>query len=317
MRAARNALVGSSARSFSAQATPATALLHEVSPRDGLQNESIVLSTDEKMKLLEKLALLRPKSIEITSFVRADRVPQLADASDLCERLGGEGWFEKATGDGMMFAAFVPNLRGYENFSKFGCLDTISCIISATDGHSKANVGKTVAEAIEETTKLVRAAKADGITVRGYASMAFGCPIDGDTDPALVQDIVAAYAEAGADQVILADTIGVAYPDHVEKLVSAALAVLPPAQLGLHMHDTFGRALENCQQGLNQQLVHFDSAVGGCGGCPFAPGAAGNLATDRLVGLFETNDVSHGVGHEEMEHARVLLQEQLGRELRQ
>jgi hydroxymethylglutaryl-CoA lyase len=313
----RGVALAQSARSFSTRQTPAAALLHEVSPRDGLQNESIVLSTDDKMKLLEKLALLQPKSIEITSFVRADRVPQLADAGDLCEKLGDQEWFHNATGQGMMFAAFVPNMKGYEGFSRFECLDTISCIISATDGHSKANVGKTVAEAIEETTKLVKAAKADGITVRGYASMAFGCPIDGDTDPAVVQDIVAAYAEAGADQVILADTIGVAYPDHVEQLVSAALTVLPPAQLGLHMHDTFGRALENCQQGLNQQLTHFDSAVGGCGGCPFAPGAAGNLATDRLVALFEDNNVSHGVLREEMEDARVLLQAQLGRELRQ
>lgn len=286
-RALRRALSGRSPGRSSAPPQ----LVHEVAPRDGLQNEPQVMGLDGKLRLMEALVRCEPYSIEVTSFVRPDRVPQLADADELCARLADAPWAAQARERGMRFAGLVPNMRGVERcLAARAALDTVSVITSATDGHSLANVGMTVADAVRESSKVVQAAKAEGMAVRGYVSMAFGCPITpgGATDPAVVLDIVAAYADSGADVIVLADTIGHAVPKQVEALCREAQAHVPPTQpLGLHMHDTRGHALENCAVALRLGWEHFDSAVGGCGGCPFAPGAAGNLATEELLGLLD------------------------------
>ena len=286
-------------RAFSGCAPHHRALIHEVAPRDGLQNEEAQVGLHGKLALMEALIRCEPYSIEVTSFVRPDRVPQLADADELCARLAEAPWAVQARERGMRFAGLVPNMKGVERcLDARAALDTVSVITSATDGHSLANVGMTVVDAIRESSKVCNLAKAEGMAVRGYVSMAFGCPITpgGATDPAVVLDIVAAYADSGADVIVLADTIGHAVPKQVEALCREAQAHVPTTQqLGLHMHDTRGHALENCAVALRLGWEHFDSAVGGCGGCPFAPGAAGNLATEELLALLDDSE-EDGVG---------------------
>jgi hydroxymethylglutaryl-CoA lyase len=218
--------------------------------------------------------------------------------------------------------------------------------VSSTNGHSKANVGKTIKEALVEAEKLIDASKADGITVRAYVSMAFGCPIDGNTDPQQVQvgsqlsvpslvfafhfpslvfafhftifspqDILEAYVDMGADHIILADTIGTGKPEEVRAICKRAAETVDPSRLGLHMHNTYGLAIDNCVEGLKLGFQHFDGAVGGCGGCPFAPGAAGNLATSQLVQMLEEHSARHGMDHNILESSTSLLEKQLKRPL--
>lgn len=262
--------------------TPRTLRLHEVAPRDGLQNEKVLLSTEIKMQLIEQLAAARPASIEVGSFVRPDLLPQMADTPALCARLAQADWVAEARAAGVRFAGLVPNRRGYERILETE-LEEITMLVSATDGHSKANVNKTVAEALAESSELIRDAKQAGRFSRLYISMAFRCPIEGRTDPARVLEITRAVHEAGADRILLSDTLGVAERGDVEELVSSALEFAAPERLGLHMHDTYGHAVDNCRAAWDLGLADFDAATGGTGGCPFAPGAKGNLATEELL----------------------------------
>lgn len=262
--------------------TSATLRLHEVAPRDGLQNEKVVLATETKLELIRQLAAARPASIEVGSFVRPDLLPQMADTPALCEALSEQPWVAEARAAGVRFVGLVPNRRGYERILETD-LEEISMLVSATDGHSKANVNKTVAEALEESCGLIRDARAAGRVSRLYVSMAFRCPVDGRTDPAQVLEITRAVLEAGADRVMLSDTLGVAERADVEALLEGALAFADPGRLGLHMHDTYGHAVENCRVAFEAGLGDFDAATGGTGGCPFAPGAKGNLASEDLL----------------------------------
>lgn len=262
--------------------TPQTIRLHEVAPRDGLQNEKVLLSTDVKMQLIERLAAARPASIEVGSFVRPDLLPQMADTPEVCARLSQAPWAAEARAAGVRFAGLVPNRRGYERVIETD-LEEITLLVSATDGHSKANVNKTVAEALAESSELIRETRAAGRISRLYISMAFRCPIEGQTDPEQVLDITRAVYEAGADRILLSDTLGVAERSDVEQLVSGALAFAEPHRIGLHMHDTYGHAVDNCRAAWEMGVADFDAATGGTGGCPFAPGAKGNLASEELL----------------------------------
>lgn len=288
--------------------------VHEVAPRDGLQNEKAILPTAAKLNLLRHLVASKPSSIEVTSFVRAQVIPALADADELCVRLWEEPWAIEAQHAGMKFAGLVLNERGFERFRRSG-LDTATVIISCTESHSKANANKTFDQAVELARTLMAAGREEGFTMRGYASMAFGCPFEGETDPARVDAAVAAMVEAGAHDIILADTIGIAYPEQVRELGRAALAHVPGARLGLHMHDTHGRAAESCAVGVEMGMELMDSAVGGCGGCPFAPGAAGNLATEDLLQVLDARGVGHGVDASALREANRGLEAALGRPL--
>jgi len=252
------------------------AWIHEVAPRDGLQNEAAVLDTQTKLELAGRLAAARPDSIELTSFVRPDLLPALAAAEQLAAAVAPAPWRA-----GVELYALVANARGYERF-RSAELDGVTLLVSATDGHSLANVGRSVDQALEQTCALARASKADGFRVRAYVSMAFGCPYDGPPAPSRVGELAAALVEAGADVLVLADTLGVGLPGQVEELTALALALLPGERVGLHAHDSFGRAADNVRAAWRLGLRHFDAAAGGCGGCPFAPGAAGNLDTALL-----------------------------------
>jgi hydroxymethylglutaryl-CoA lyase len=251
--------------------------LHEVAPRDGLQNEKAVLPTADKLALVERLAAARPDTIEATSFVRPDLLPPLADAEAVCAGLRRAAWRDRVALYGL-----VANARGMERFLASG-LDGVTLLVSSTEGHSRANVGMSVAEALEENLALAREARAAGHPVRAYVSMAFGCPFDGAPPAARVMELVAAWAEAGPEVLVLADTLGTGAVEQVEQLVGGALERVDGEHLGVHLHDTFGHAAENARRAWQLGVRHFDAAAGGAGGCPFAPGAKGNLDMAALA----------------------------------
>lgn len=291
------------------------ARIHEVGLRDGLQNEKTFVPTHTKLKALEAIVKAQPNSVEIASFVRADRVPALADADALCDALWHQPWALEARDKGTRFAGLVLNQKGFERFAR-ARLDTVCVAVSATEAFSQANAGMTFEKALASTVDLIRTGRDEGYTVRGYISMAFGCPFEGATDPKRVLACVSAMANAGCDVILPSDTIGVARPEQVVSLVGGSLNVVEPRRLGLHMHDTHGRAAENCAVGVELGLRDFDASVGGLGGCPFAPGAAGNLATSDLLARLEALGIEHGVRHDELNRAQELLERAVGRALK-
>jgi len=299
-------------RSFSA--SPTGVNVYEVSPRDGLQNEPVVLSIAQKLEIIQALAEATPATVEACSFVREDRVPTMAGASEVCQAIRSAPWAQDARDKGVKFSALVLNKKGYERFMEHP-LDEVALVVSCTDGHSKANAGKETMAALDAMLEVAAQCQEDGVGTRGYASMAFGCPIEGEVDPARVQHVIERYASAGVDTVIIADTIGVATPEQVEQICSAALKVLPGERLGLHMHDTYGRAVENCEVGLQLGVKNMDVAVGGTGGCPFAKGSAGNLATEDLLKLLARKGFSHTVDLDNLAKVNSMLSAALGREL--
>ncbi len=284
--------------------------IHEVAARDGLQNESVALSRAQKVELLGLLAAARPASLEVTSFVRADTVPQLADAEEVCAAIRRAPWRR-----GLPLVGLVMNMKGYARFRAAG-LDAITAVVGANEEFSRANSGMDVARAVAENRDLCAAARADGVPVRMYLSMAFGAP-RAATPPRAVLDLVAAFAAEGVERVMLADTVGVGRPEAARELIAAALELLPADRLGLHMHDTYGRALENCAVGYELGLRCFDASAGGTGGCPFAPGAAGNLATGALLAWAEARGLAHGMDAGAVDAAARYLAGLLGRPLAQ
>jgi hydroxymethylglutaryl-CoA lyase len=288
---------------------PERLLVHEVAARDGLQNEAALLSTTDKLALLARLAESRPDSLEVTSFVRPDRVPQLADADDLCRTLADQPWRE-----GQTLVGLVMNLRGYERFRQSG-LDAITAVIGAHEGFSQANSGMSIDRALEANRELIAAARADGFPVRLYLSMAFGSPQDGPTPEQDVFALVQAAAEMGVERVMLSDTVGVGTPEQVESLVQGSLTWMPMERIGLHMHDTFGRALENVAAGVALGVRRVDASAGGSGGCPFAPGAAGNLATGALLAWAKAQNLPCDSKSEQVDEAARFLASRLNRPL--
>jgi len=284
-------------------------LVHEVAARDGLQNEKTLLSTSDKLALLQRLAASHPDSLEVTSFVRPDRVPQLADAEELCRALAEQGWRQEQT-----LVGLVMNMRGYQRFRDSG-LDAITAVIGAHEGFSQANSGMSIDQALAVNRELVAAARADGFPVRLYLSMAFGSPQDGPTPAADVFRLVQAAAEMGVERVVLSDTVGVGTPAQVEELIQGSLTWLPISQLGLHMHDTFGHALENVAAGVALGVRRIDAAAGGSGGCPFAPGAAGNLATGALLSWAGEQGIPCTTEASAVDEASLFLSSRLGRHL--
>lgn len=256
--------------------------LHEVAPRDGLQNEKVLLTTETKLELVRRLAAARPASIEVGAFVRPDFVPQMADTPQLCAALAEQEWVAEAQAAGVRFVGLVPNRRGYERLRET-FLQEVTLLASATDQHSQANVGKTVAEALAESSALIGEAQQDGLFTRLYVSMAFRSRDAGRTDPQQVMDLTRALLEAGAGRVMLSDTLGIAEQSDVIELLEGVLAFADPQRIGLHMHDTYGRAVDHCQLAFERGIRDFDAATGGTGGCPFAPGAKGNLASEDLL----------------------------------
>ncbi len=245
----------------------------EVGPRDGLQNEARLIPTDEKIALVDLLSCAGFRRIEVASFVSPKWVPQMADGAEVLAGI-------RRT-DGVRYMALTPNMRGLEG-ARAAKADEIAVFASASEGFSKANLNASVIESLGRFDGVVRAATADGLTVRGYISCVTDCPFDGPVPPSQVAVVASALEAMGCNEISLGDTIGRGTPEAVDAMLEAVLNVAEMDMLAGHFHDTSGRALDNVDVALARGVRIFDSAVGGLGGCPYAPGAAGNLATEAL-----------------------------------
>ena len=248
--------------------------IFEVGPRDGLQNEKRQIPTAEKIALVDCLSQAGFHRIEVASFVSPKWVPQMADSAQVLAGI--------ARAPGVSYAALTPNMRGYEG-AKAARADEIAIFASASEGFSKANINATIEESITRFVPVAQAAKADGIPVRGYISCVTDCPFDGPTPPSEVARIVATLRNIGCYEISLGDTIGQGRPETVDAMLAAVLEEVAPEELAGHFHDTAGRALANIEVSLARGLRVFDAAVGGLGGCPYAPGAEGNVATEAVA----------------------------------
>jgi hydroxymethylglutaryl-CoA lyase len=268
---------------------PQSVRIYEVGPRDGLQNEEQPIATETKLEYIQLLRAAGLREIEATSFVSPSAVPQLADADEVMRALSG------GTDDGVRYPVLVPNERGLARAEAAGAR-AVCVFTAATDAFTERNIGMTVARSLETFKPVLSTAVARGWWTRAYVSTAFGCPFTGRVDPGSVIEIALELAALGADEICLGDTIGVGVPNQVRELTGRALdAGLPLERLAYHFHDTRGTALANVAAGLEDGVGCFDSSSGGTGGCPYAPGAAGNLATEDLVYLLDGLGVQHGV----------------------
>jgi hydroxymethylglutaryl-CoA lyase len=282
--------------------TPARATVVEVGPRDGLQNEAAIVPAAAKVRFIEMLAAAGLPVVEATSFVHPAAVPQLADADQVLPAI--------ARRPGVRYPVLVPNMRGMERAIAAGA-DAVAVFTAASEAFSQANIRMTIAESLEAFAPVLAAAKAAGMWTRGYVSTAFGCPYQGAVDPAVVANVAVALAKLGCDQISVGDTIGVAEPDDVGRVLSPLLERLPAERLALHLHDTRGRAIENAEAGLQLGFTTFDASASGLGGCPFAPGAPGNLATETLVSWLHGLGIETGVDEPALLEASAYIRSQL------
>lgn len=247
--------------------------IFEVGPRDGLQNEARAIPTADKIVLVDLLSGAGYRRIEVASFVSPKWVPQMADGAGVLAGI--------TRTNGVSYAALTPNLKGYER-ARSARADEVAIFASASEGFSKANLNCSIAESFRRFAPIMAAAKADNMKVRGYVSCVTDCPFDGPTPPRKVAEVVASLLAEGCYEVSLGDTIGKATPATTDLMLDAVLSVAEPGQLAGHFHDTGGRALENIAASLERGLRVFDASVGGLGGCPYAPGAAGNVASEAV-----------------------------------
>ncbi|CAM3162302.1 hydroxymethylglutaryl-CoA lyase [Paracoccus aminovorans] len=248
--------------------------IFEVGPRDGLQNESRPIPTAEKIALVDLLSQAGFRRIEVTSFVPPKWVPQMADAAEVMAGI--------ARRPGIRYAALTPNLKGYRAAKAAGAGE-VAIFAAASEGFSRANLNATIAESLARFAAVAQAAQADVIPLRGYVSVVTDCPFEGRVPPASVARVAAALRDMGCYEISLGDTLGQGRPETIDAMLAAVLDELPPGRLAGHYHDTAGRALQNIDASLDRGLRVFDAAVGGLGGCPYAPGAAGNVATERVA----------------------------------
>ena len=248
--------------------------IFEMGPRDGLQNEKHLIPAADKIALVNLLSSIGFRRIEVTSFVSPKWVPQMADAAEVLAGI--------TRAPGIRYAALTPNLKGYEA-ARAARADEVAIFASASEGFSQANLNCSISQSLERFAPVAEAARADGVPLRGYVSVVTDCPFDGSTPPAQVARVAAALRDMGCYEISLGDTIGHGTPHTIRAMLEAVLPEVPAAQLAGHYHDTRGRALENIEQSLALGLRVFDAAVGGLGGCPYAPGAAGNVATEAVA----------------------------------
>ena len=275
--------------------------IFEVGPRDGLQNEARQIPTAEKIALVDCLSGAGFARIEVASFVSPKWVPQMADSAEVLAGI--------LRVPGVSYAALTPNMRGFEG-ALAAKADEVAVFGSASEGFSRANINATIAESLERFAPVVEAARAAGMPVRGYVSCVTDCPYDGEVAPEKVARVAGALFEMGCYEVSLGDTIGQGRPERVDAMLRAVLEVVPAERVAGHFHDTAGRALDNIEASLARGLRVFDAAVAGLGGCPYAPGAAGNVATeavhDRLIALGYETGLDRDVLDKAAEMARAM-----------
>jgi len=288
--------------------------VYEVGPRDGLQHEASAVATADKLALIRALAEAGLSRVEATSFVSPRWIPQLADAAEVVAALPAV--------QGSTYVALVPNAKGLERL--LGALERAgtgrppveaAVFLSASETHNRKNTNRSIEEAFRELGVLVPSALDAGLRVRGYVSTVWGCPYEGQVDPLRAAAIVARLLGLGCYQVSLGDTVGVGTPNQTRRILELLLRTIRPEQLALHMHDTRGTALANVLAALDEGIRTFDSSVGGLGGCPYAPGASGNLATEDLVYLLHGMHYETGVDWGRLVQAGALAQRLVGRRL--
>jgi hydroxymethylglutaryl-CoA lyase len=285
---------------------PSEVSVYEVSPRDGLQNESAQVATHAKVRLIEALVDAGITRIEVGSFVAPKWVPQMADADEVCRMIERR--------DGVTYASLCPNARGLER-ALAANIDEIAVFVSASETHNLKNVNKTVAQTLEAFEPVIGPAVARGLAVRGYVSTMWGCPYEGDVDPRQGLMLARTLLDAGCYQVSLGDTIGVGTPVQTQRIVELFAEEIPLEKIALHLHDTRGTALANVLAGLQMGITTFDASVAGLGGCPYAPGAAGNLATEDLVYTLHGMGIETGIDLEKLWQAGQVAEAIVGRDL--
>lgn len=285
---------------------PDAVSIYEVSPRDGLQNEATPIPLEGKRRLIDALCAAGLRRIEITSFVSPKWVPQLADAEELARTIRPP--------EGVTFSALCPNARGLERALAAG-LREIAVFLSASESHNRANVNKSIADTLSVFSEIVPPAREAGLLVRAYVSTVWGCPYEGDVDPARVVQIAERLLDLGCYQISLGDTIGVGTPRQTREIVRRFLDAMPPERFALHLHDTRGTALANILVGLEMGVRDFDASVAGVGGCPYAPGAAGNVATEDLVFMLDGMGVATGVDLDRLIEAGNVAEQVIGHPL--
>jgi hydroxymethylglutaryl-CoA lyase len=276
----------------------------EMGPRDGLQNEKMPVSVEARIGFIEALVAAGLDTVEVGAFVSPKAIPQMASSDAV---LRGVSHIK-----GAEFHVLVPNEKGYDAARAAGA-KVVSVFAAASEGFSRANINCTVAESIERFKPVLARAKADGVPVRGYISCVLGCPFDGEIKPKAVADLANALWELGCYEISLGDTIGVGTPDKAKEMLRAVSANIPPAKLGMHFHDTYGQALANLYAGLEEGVRVIDAAAGGLGGCPYAPGATGNVATEDVVYMLEGMGVRTGVDMEKLLAATNVMSAVLGK----
>lgn len=276
----------------------------DVGPRDGLQNQAGQVATAGKIGLIEALARAGVRSIEGTSFVSPKAVPQMADAAEV---MAGVRDLE-----GVEISALVPNSRGLERAAAAGSR-CVAVVLSATDTMNRRNINMSLEEALEESLQVIAAANARSLRVRAYLAVAVECPFEGRVPVQAVQRLAAALAGAGASEIVVADTIGAAAPTDITRLIGALAADIALDKLALHLHDTRGMGVANAWAGLEAGVRRFDASIGGLGGCPFAPGASGNVATEDLALLCRQTGYDTGIDLERLVEAGRYVESLLGR----
>jgi hydroxymethylglutaryl-CoA lyase len=285
---------------------PEHVTIYEVGPRDGLQNEARNVPTADKIRFIDALVAAGIQSIEITSFVSPKWIPQLADAAEVARGV--------ARVPGIRMSALVPNRRGLDTALASG-MKEIAVFLSASETHNKKNVNKTIAETIDAFNEVIPVAAAAKVPVRAYVSTVFGCPYEGDVDPERAVELTGRLRDMGVYQVSLGDTIGVANPRQTEDVLGRVLAKHPADSIAVHFHDTQGTALANCLVSLQMGITTIDSAAGGLGGCPYAPGASGNLATEDVVAMLHSMGVKTGIDLDKLTEASRTASTFVGHEL--
>ena len=282
---------------------PSAVTIVEVGPRDGLQNEAAPIGTAAKVAFVDALSAAGHRMIEVSAFVSPTWVPQMADAAEVFAGIGRR--------PGVRYTALVPNMAGLER-ALAARADEVAVFAAASETFSARNINQSIAASLARYAEVIAAAAAAGLRTRAYVSCAFGCPFEGPVAPERVGDVTAALLDAGAYEVAVSDTIGVGHPGQVQTIIGALAKRVPLARLALHLHDTRGTALANVLAGLDAGITSFDAAAGGLGGCPFAPGASGNLATEDLLYVLDGLGIITGVSLERVAAASRALMPALG-----
>ena len=285
---------------------PAAVRIVEVGPRDGLQNEPSPIGTADKIAFVNALSDAGHRVIEVSAFVSPKWVPQMADAAEVFAGI--------ARRSGTRYTALVPNLAGLQR-AIAARVDEIAVFAAASESFSRRNINQSIAESLETYRAVCAAAKDAGLPVRAYVSTAFGCPFEGAVAPSAVAGVSAALMEMGAYEVAVSDTIGIAHPGQVAPVLAAVAARVPLDRVALHFHDTRGTALANVLTALDLGVTTFDASAGGLGGCPYAPGATGNLATEDLLYMLDGLGIDTGVSLERVLAASRAIEEKLGHPL--